>query len=182
MLACASAFRESGGSAGTRTRDLSIKSRLLYRLSYGPDRRLLLWTGRGRVNRAAHCRTVPRPGIRQSGAIRTTESSANRLRMSCGCGMLRPALDQRPPDHSRISRSSTRSPQRFPRRRPKSRSICLSAFSRAMGGRGVSSSIAALAKRRRDGPMGAVCVIGDVAMGPSNRMAPTSTSAGRPWR
>ncbi len=28
-----------GGSAGARTRDLSIKSRLLYRLSYGPDRR-----------------------------------------------------------------------------------------------------------------------------------------------
>lgn len=27
---------ESGGSAGIRTRDLSIKSRLLYRLSYGP--------------------------------------------------------------------------------------------------------------------------------------------------
>jgi hypothetical protein len=26
-----------GGSAGTRTRDLSIKSRLLYQLSYGPS-------------------------------------------------------------------------------------------------------------------------------------------------
>lgn len=35
----------SGGSAGIRTRDLSIKSRLLYQLSYGPtDRASLLGT------------------------------------------------------------------------------------------------------------------------------------------
>lgn len=41
-----------GGSAGIRTRDLSIKSRLLYRLSYGPTPRLPLDAGIGRVNRA----------------------------------------------------------------------------------------------------------------------------------
>src|SRR6185503_10502841 len=35
----------SGGPGGTRTRDLSIKSRLLYRLSYGPTH------GRRRVRR-----------------------------------------------------------------------------------------------------------------------------------
>ena len=43
---------ESGGSDGIRTHDLSIKSRLLYRLSYGPDRGPLLWAGIARVNRA----------------------------------------------------------------------------------------------------------------------------------
>ena len=54
-------LKRIGGSAGIRTRDLSIKSRLLYRLSYGPDRRPLLWMGRGRVNLAAHCLIVSRP-------------------------------------------------------------------------------------------------------------------------
>jgi hypothetical protein len=29
-------LRKAGGPGGTRTRDLSIKSRLLYQLSYGP--------------------------------------------------------------------------------------------------------------------------------------------------
>lgn len=39
-----------GGSAGIRTRDLSIKSRLLYQLSYGPTDAVSLLGAAARVN------------------------------------------------------------------------------------------------------------------------------------
>lgn len=39
-----------GGSAGIRTRDLSIKSRLLYQLSYGPTDAVSLLGAAVRVN------------------------------------------------------------------------------------------------------------------------------------
>ena len=57
-----------------------------------------------------------------------------------------------------MSRSITRSPQRWPRRRPNSASIAFSRASSSGGDSSLSISAAALAKRRDDGPSGAVAI------------------------
>lgn len=81
VLRCPWVSREAGGSAGIRTRDLSIKSRLLYRLSYGPTSRHL---GAGappvnrveqRKRRAPRHRIAPMRGhLRQRGQDEATRT------------------------------------------------------------------------------------------------------------
>ncbi len=175
-----------GGSAGARTRDLSIKSRLLYRLSYGPPPSMhralgLRWRA---VNRAERWRIVrPLVGSRQSGAISASGASTNARIGSAACGTRSPGSAQIPPDHSRMSRSSARAPQRRPGRRPNRRSIRFSRASSSGGDSSVAISTAALAKRRIEGPSGAVLRIRDTAMMPPiASSAAASVAAGSPYR
>jgi hypothetical protein len=82
-----------------------------------------------------------------------------------------------------ISRSITRSVQRCPRLRPNAASIAFSRASNSGGLSSLSTSAAALTKRRRAGPSGAVATSGDVMTTPPiAASAARTSSAGVPWR
>src|ERR1700754_2416515 len=109
------------------------------------------------LNRAASWRTLsPLTGSRQPGATSSSGTSTKSRSRKRGWGTVRRRSPQAPSDHRMMSRSITRAPQTRPRRRPKSRSIAFSRRSNAGGSSSLSSITTALAKRRREGPSGAV--------------------------
>lgn len=163
----AAVARKYGEPDRIRTCDPLIKSQLLYLLSYGPtcsalprQRSVHLGSGRALVKRPLHwARLSPLIGSRQSGAIALAGPSTKVRRANSRWGTTSPDDRHAPPLHKIISRSSTRSAQRCAPRRPNSRSIRLSAASNDGGASSLSITNAALAKRRRAGPSGAVCAI-----------------------
>jgi hypothetical protein len=149
-VANSSSRLRNGGLAGIRTRDLQIKSPLLYQLSYEPA---LRW-GKGapysrtrfRSSRASKCRAVRCvTGSRQSGAISHKGARTKRRLRNSVCGIVRPGDAQMPPLQPIMSRSSGRSPHRRPGRRPAARSICFNSVSRSGGERSLSMIATAFA-------------------------------------
>lgn len=121
----------------------------------------------GRLNRDCSCLMVrPVIGSRQSGAIMAAGVRTNPREHSPGWGMAKAGLlsAHTPPDHNRISRSSARARQLWPRRtRPKWCSISCRRASRAGGSRSVDTSAAAFANWREDGPMGLDWIVAECA-------------------
>ena len=157
----------NGGLAGIRTRDLQIKSPLLYQLSYEPilrGKRAPYARGRFWSSRASNCRAVRCvTGSRQSGAISHKGARTKRRLRNSGCGIVRPCEAQMPPLHAIMSRSSGRSPQRRPGRRPALHSIRFNSASNSGGARSLSKSATALAYRRVPGPIGRLTCTRDAA-------------------
>src|SRR6185295_10854538 len=86
-----------GEPSWIRTSDLLIKSQLLYQLSYGPDLRFDLGTGRGAVNRARSWRTVAPVrrdlGERFEDEVPLAECGVGNDRARAAPGALRPQDD-----------------------------------------------------------------------------------------
>ena len=75
----------------------------------------------------------------------------------------------------------TRAPHRRPGRRPNARSTRFRCASNAVGEKSLSITTAALAKRRIDGPTGALAMIGDAATGARARIAAATSARGDPY-
>ena len=100
--------------------------------------------------------------------------SRSRVRWPSG-GRCRPRARHVPPLHATMSRSSTRGPQRLPRRRPNSRSSAFSCVSMSGGPRSLSIRATALAKSRPAPPCAGLSRIGEA----SNRPNCSSSSRDR---
>ena len=116
-------------------------------------------------------------GSRQSAATIAAGVRTKPRERRPGCGIESAGLlsAHMPPDHKRISRSSTRAPQFWPRRtRPKWLSISWRRASSVGGGSCVAITAAALAKRRDEGPIGLDWIVAECA---NTSISPISSAA-----